>query len=264
MSIKRNLFGSFDNFRRGFQRKGAQSDKREAHKSGGKKRLAPKPYAPRLENLEERQLLSVVPPFADSLAGQTAPAVSEYSYAQPALAVPDLASALSDPAPLKTQAARDAGDLAVVTACGLNPDNTSHAKWNSSGRLTYLNCDGSTIAELDLSGCTALGDVTVRNCANLTSLDLSGLQSLSTVYINGNASLTTLNLDGAKANYVYVYDNGALTELAIADMNVGYRFSCYNNPILSSFSATNCQLTYRNSTRQVLPRSIDCISIIFL
>ncbi|MBQ4203501.1 MAG: hypothetical protein II655_07355, partial [Thermoguttaceae bacterium] len=252
MSIKRNLFGSFDNFRRGFQGNGAQSGKGGARKSGGKKRSAPKPFSPRLENLEERQLLSVVPPFADSLAGQNpAPAVSEYSYEQPALAVPDLASALSDPAPLQTQATRDAGDLAVVTACGLNPDNTNHAKWNSDGRLTYLNCDGSTIAELDLSGCTALGDVYVRNCANLTSLDLSGLQSLVYVYVNGNASLTDLNLDNIKTSRnVNVYNNNALTELDITGANIGtsgYEFYCYNNASLTSFTATNCQTPYSDT-----------------
>ena len=251
MSIKRNLFGSFDNFRRGFQGNGAQSGKGGARKSGGKKRSAPKPFSPRLENLEERQLLSVVPPFADSLAGQTAPAVSEYSYEQPALAVPDLASALSDPAPLQTQAARDAGDLAVVTACGLNPDNTNHAKWNSDGRLTYLNCDGKAVAELDLSGCTALGTVYVRNCANLTSLDLSGLQSLGYVYINGNASLTDLNLDNIKStSNVYVYNNNALTELDITGANIGtggYYFYCYNNASLTSFTATNCQTPYSDT-----------------
>ena len=67
MSIKLNLFGSFDNFRRSFQGNGAQSGKGGARKSGGKKRSAPKPFSPRLENLEERQLLSVVPPFADSI-----------------------------------------------------------------------------------------------------------------------------------------------------------------------------------------------------
>ncbi|MBQ2040466.1 MAG: hypothetical protein II486_13555, partial [Thermoguttaceae bacterium] len=249
MSIKRNLFGCFDNFRRGFQGNCGQSRKGGARKSGGRKRSAPKPFSPRLENIEERQLLSVVPPFADSFVAQNpAPAVSDYSCAEPALAVPDLASALSDSAPLQTQAARNADDLSVVIACGLDPDNAYHAKWNSNGRLTYLNCDGSTIAELDLSGCTELGNVTVRNCANLTSLDLSDLQSLGYVHINDNASLTDLNLNGIKtSNSVNVYNNNVLTELDITGVYLynsnsgGYTFNVYNNALLTSFTATNCQ-----------------------
>ena len=109
MSIKRNLFGSFDNFRRSFQGNGAQSGKGGARKSGGKKRSAPKPFSPRLENLEERQLLSVVPPFADSLAGQTAPA-AEISYAESAFPALDLSNALGEGSTLVVTTLDDAVD----------------------------------------------------------------------------------------------------------------------------------------------------------
>ncbi|MBQ3823329.1 MAG: hypothetical protein II807_09855, partial [Thermoguttaceae bacterium] len=116
---------------------------------------------------------------------------------------------------------------------------------SSYSTVRDLDVHDMPITSLDLSGCTALGDVTVRNCANLTSLDLSGLQSLNYVYINGNASLTDLNLDNIKTlRSVNVYNNNALTELDITGANIGtsyFNFYCYNNASLTSFTATNCQ-----------------------
>ena len=241
MNFNRKALSRIDSFWRSFFNADSERSEPERDRSfGAKKRPEPKPSVLRLESLEDRALLSVAPTFA-VLPGEPNPAavLSEYS-AEPAPAVPDLASAFSAVASLQTQTERDAGDLAVVTACRLNPDDTTYAKWNASGRLTYLNCDGSSVANLDLSGCVALATVNVRNCANLTSLDLSGLQSLSSVSINDDASLTDLDLNGIKSSSVYVYNNGSLAELNVAGMNA-YSFSCYNNAALTSVTASNCQ-----------------------
>ena len=240
--FNRNAFDSVNNLRnRLFDAKKDRS-KRESAKSRDKKRLAPKPFALRLESLEERHLLSAVSPFAESPVDQK-PAVESYSVSS-AISIPDLSVVVESSASLDTTATRNEHDLAVVQACGLDPDNVNVAQWNADGRLVWFNCNGSNIAELDLSGCSALGNVVVRNCPNLTSLNLSGLQLSNDVSIYDNANLTTLNLDNLKANHVYVSNNDALTSLAITDMELERGFSCDNNASLASFTATNCSQIY--------------------
>ena len=152
MNFNRKALSRIDSFWRSFFNADSERSEPERDRSfGAKKRPEPKPSVLRLESLEDRALLSVAPTFA-VLPGEPNPAAvfSEYSAAEPAPAVPELASALSAASPLQTQASRDAGDLAVVNACRLNPDDTTYAKWNASGRLTYLNCDGSSVANLSV------------------------------------------------------------------------------------------------------------------
>ncbi|MBQ2554991.1 MAG: hypothetical protein II561_00420, partial [Thermoguttaceae bacterium] len=175
MNFNRKALSRIDSFWRSFFNADSERSEPERDRSfGAKKRPEPKPSVLRLESLEDRALLSVAPTFAVSAASPNSAAVfSEYSAAAPAPAVPDLASALSAASPLQTQAARDLGDLAVVTACDLDPNDTSYATWNTDGRLTYLNCKNSNIAELNLTGCTALREVNFVQCANLTDVDLS-------------------------------------------------------------------------------------------
>ena len=60
MFFNSKAFSGIENLRRGMFNANHEQSKGRARRSSDKKRSAPKPYSLRMENLEERQLLSVV------------------------------------------------------------------------------------------------------------------------------------------------------------------------------------------------------------
>ena len=242
MNLNSRAFSGIDSFCRSFfNANGERLELARSRNFGAKKRSEPKPSVLRLENLEDRALLSVAPPFAVSPAAPNSAAVfSEYSAAESTPAVPDLASVLNDSAPLQTQAARNAGDLAVVNACGLDPDDTSYATWNTDGRLTYLNCKNSNIAELNLTGCTALREVNFVQCANLTDVDLSGLQSLQYILVRECSKLTELDFSSVpSADQISVCYNANLTSVDLSGLKLLGRVAVYENANLTDLNLDN-------------------------
>ena len=131
-------------------------------------------------------------------------------------------------------------DLAVVDACGCDPNNSEQTIWNDDGRLIYLKCYGSSVVSLDLTGCEYLETFICSNNPELTSVDLSGLQNLDDVSIFDNPNLIALNIDNIDvADSVDIYRNNSLASLDITGVNVQY-FNCDSNASLARVATTSC------------------------
>ena len=121
----------------------------------------------RLENLEDRQLLSVtdlVPlaAAASESAVETAPAAEDVAI--------DLSSVAD-----QTETAYNEHDLAAVESLGMTADD-SNVVWNAEGRVTSIVASAQTTLETaNLSGCTALESFTCKGTVRapnaLASLD---------------------------------------------------------------------------------------------
>ena len=237
-------------------------------KSDDKKRLAPKPSALRLENLEERALLSVVPPFANAGIDQNAESAIESSYAAPRIAVPDLSgvSGLTDQAtpsandvPLATAGTYDEHDLAAIVELGLEATSPG-VVWNGEGQLVELTYSDPTVPGISLTRCKALEKLTVSGCVNLTyldcscnaltSLDFSGCSKLEWLYCNLN-ELTELDLSGGANLICFDCSNNDLTELDLSKLSSLSTLYCYGNQLTSidvSGRANLCYLDCRGNS----------------
>ena len=172
----------------------------------------------RIETLEDRALLSAVGtlneviPFEtnnSAISPESSVFVSEMSLET---------NSATEAAPLCTTAEYNAHDLAVVTRCGLS-GSSSFVEWDENGRLigldisersltgtldlsncsalTYLNCYGNDLTEINLSGCSALQVIWCgRN--SLTSLDATDCVALEALYCD-YGSLETLDVSGCLA-----------------------------------------------------------------
>ena len=102
---------------------------------------------------------------------------------------------------------------------------------NSSPLLWNLDCSGTEITELDLSGCPQL-DVLTCNDTALTTLDVSMCTNLQVL---GCANCKLTSLDISKCPYLYsLYcDNNEISELIIGAKeepeNTAWSISCANN-----------------------------------
>ena len=182
----------------------------------------------RLENLEDRQLLSVtdlVPlaAAASESAVETAPAAEDVAI--------DLSSVAD-----QTETAYNEHDLAAVESLGMTADD-SNVVWNAEGRVTSIVASAQTTLETaNLSGCTALESFTCKGTVRapnaLASLDVSGCAALTTLDV-GYCNITSVNLtDCAALETLNIYYNANLASLDLSDCAA-----------LKSLQAFNCSLT---------------------
>ena len=137
--------------------------------------------------------------------------------------------------------------------------------------LTYLDCSGNLLTNLDVSACIAL---TTLNCDynQLTSLDVSANTALTTLYcrqnqltsldVSANTALTTLSCSGNQLTSLNVSACTALTYLdctfnALTSLNVkngnnsNMSFLAYNNPNLSCIEVDNVAWSTSNWTNDI-------------
>ncbi len=107
-----NAFEVVNNSRRRLFDAKTIEQKRERAKLSGKKRVAPGSFALRLESLEERALLSVVPPFADDFVDQGASPAADSPAASLPISIPDLSESVSESATLVVSTFDDVLDSA--------------------------------------------------------------------------------------------------------------------------------------------------------
>ena len=103
-----------------------------------------------------------------------------------------------------------------------------------SGDLTYLDCAGTALTSLNVSGCTALTTLYCGGNTALTSLNVSGLTALTTLDCGGNTALTSLNVSGLTA-LTGLYCNGctALTSLNVSGLTALTTLDCWGTAIAS-------------------------------
>lgn len=135
-------------------------------------------------------------------------------------------------------------------------------------QLQILNCSGTQIATLDLTGYNNLTALTSIGCPNLTTLTLTNCTSLTTVNCNTCASLTTLTLTGCTALVTLDCNTCALTTLDLSVVgatlvSVNCAFNSINNPA-GGLVLTGCSgLTTLNCSQNALS-TLDCTNLISL
>ncbi len=207
----------------------------------------------RLENLEDRALLSVAPALTGYDFDQNAPLVAEVSYEAP-ISVPDLSVVVASeaPAPLATTATYDAHDLAAINALGLTATSDG-VVWNADGKLVELTYANATRTSITLTGCEALTKLDVSGCPKLqslscynnalTTLDVSGCSKLASLSCFNNA-LTTLDVSGCANLAALSCLNNALTTLDLSNNAALTYLYCDGNDIASLDVSANSRLGY--------------------
>ena len=236
--------------------------------NAGQKNKAPKSRGLRLEELEDRRLLSVAPWDGTSVVEDEAVVVGEALGAGNCAVVVgvDCESAGIDEAseigeqPLVTGVTYNANDLAAVESLGLTA-TSSQVKWDASGRLIELqcgNCLDSSITTVDLTGCDALQvlvcssngiqELILTGCASLvtlgchenqlTTLDVSCCPSLEILSCRQN-QLTTLNVSGcASLRHIDGFSNQLTTLDLSSCISLSY-LTCYRNQ-LTTLNVSGC------------------------
>ena len=104
--------------------------------------------------------------------------------------------------------------------------------------LTWLKCNGTSMTELNVSGCTALKELQCSDNDQLTTLNASGCSKLESL-LCGNNPLTTLNISGCTALRGLNCGNNKLFALHVFGCSKLERLSCGNNQ-LSALDVSGC------------------------
>lgn len=120
------------------------------------------------------------------------------------------------------------------------------AVYNSA--LTNLNLDNQNYIEsVDLTGCTKLIKITIRECAAYKTLNVSNLNNLQEVNIVNNKSLTSITINNcSNLQKVTIQNNGALTTINITSCTklTGTSGTNYltitDNKVLKVINLSNC------------------------
>ena len=210
----------------------------------------------RLENLEERRLLSVTD-LAD-LAGLAATSgavesVQLTTAANVSDAAIDVSSVLKTTGTAALDALTAAGivydaygattDEAVIRlAITQVPSGQKDLCIEGFANLTELSANDCALTSLDVSALTNLKRLQCRN-SNLTTLDLGSDTNLGTLWCDGN-NLTTLDLSGvASLTDLYCYNNN-LTTLDLS-ANASLRWlQCHDNNLTALDLSVNTRLEY--------------------
>ncbi len=120
-----------------------------------------------------------------------------------------------------------------------------------------------TLRNLDVSGCTALKELTLAY-NSITSLDLSGCPALKDLMIRFSDSLTSLDLsNNISIQNIVLEDNKILTDLDVSGCTTLEVLSCSRNA-LTSLNASRCtaleELVCPNNALRILNVS-GCISL---
>lgn len=120
------------------------------------------------------------------------------------------------------------------------------AVYNSA--LTNLNLDNQNyIRSIDLSGCTKLIKITIKECAMYETLNISNLNNLTEVNIVNNVAISSIVINNCpNLQKVTIQNNANLTNISITNCNklIGNTASNYltitDNVNLTSLSLSNC------------------------
>ena len=127
----------------------------------------------------------------------------------------------------------------VALALSLFPLQAQESE-STAPRILGFGCQNSEdVTALDVSGCTALTELSCLGSSSLTSLDVSGCTALRTLYCNFTA-LTSLDVRGCTAlNYLSCTYNSVLTSLNMSGCTALTFLDCRSNP-LTSWDASGC------------------------
>lgn len=120
------------------------------------------------------------------------------------------------------------------------------AVYNSA--LTNLNLDNQNYIEsINLTGCTKLIKITIKECAAYKTLNVSNLNNLQEVNIVNNKTLTSISIiNCSNLQKVTIQNNGALTSITITDCTklTGANGTNYltitDNKVLKTINLSNC------------------------
>ena len=125
----------------------------------------------------------------------------------------------------------------------LNCEGSQLASLDVSGcpLLTELDCGYNRLTSLDVSGCTALTEL---NCSDnqLTSLDVSACTALTELNCSGN-QLTSLNVSGCTALTELNCSGNQLPSLDLSSCTSLTKLNCSNNQLTSLDVSKNIALT---------------------
>lgn len=97
-------------------------------------------------------------------------------------------------------------------------------------KLTYLDCNkSSSLTTLNVSGLTSLKALNCSNCA-LTELNTSDLETLTVLNCSGN-QLTTLDTSKLTSLTRLLCNNNQLTALDVSGLTILTNLTCYNNQL---------------------------------
>jgi len=139
---------------------------------------------------------------------------------------------------------------------------------NHFRNLTYLNCSGNRLTQLDVSGLTSLTNLFCYG-NTLTELDVSGLTSLTDLFCFGN-TLTELDVSGLTSlTNLFCYGN-TLTELDVSGLTSLTYLDCSSNSLTQLDVSALTSLTYLNCYGNLLTQldvsgltslsTLDCFS----